>query len=87
MKCVFVGLSGGVDSAVAAALLKKKGTVVTGVFMREYDLSMSHALRDQLSCTQDDDRANAVAVAAHLDIPFEEWDFRSAYKKRLSSIW
>ncbi len=80
---VFVGLSGGVDSAVAAALLKKRGLDVTGVFLREYDLSMSKSMRDQIACTQEDDRANAIAVAAHLDIPFEEWDFRHAYKKHV----
>lgn len=78
-KKVFVGLSGGVDSAVAAALLMRRGYAVVGVFLREYDMSLSENLRDSLACTQEADRASAVAVAAHLDIPFEEWDFRKEY--------
>lgn len=80
---VFVGLSGGVDSAVAAALLKQQGYSVRGVFLREYDLSMSDAMRDQIQCSQEDDRAQAVAVTAFLDIPFEEWDFRKEYGEKV----
>lgn len=82
-KRVFVGLSGGVDSAVAAALLQKRGFDVHGVFLREYDLSLSDSMRDRIACSQEDDRASAVAVAAHINTPFEEWDFRRAYKKEV----
>jgi len=78
---VFVGISGGVDSAVAAALLKRKGYNVHGVFMREYDLSLPEAFGEKIHCTQEGDRQSALAVAAALDIPFEEWDFRKEYER------
>lgn len=80
---VYVGLSGGVDSAVAAVLLKQKGYDVRGIFLREYDLSLSASLRDALECTQEADRQSAVVVAGALDIPFEIWDFRTAYHRHV----
>ncbi|MBI4239926.1 tRNA 2-thiouridine(34) synthase MnmA [Candidatus Uhrbacteria bacterium] len=76
MKKVYVALSGGVDSAVAALLLKEKGYDVRGVSMLEYDPHLG-----DIACTQDQDRRDAAAVAAALAIPFEEWDFRAVYKK------
>ncbi len=80
---VYVGISGGVDSAVAAALLKKDGYDVRGVFLREYDLSLPSAFGDAIQCTQEGDRHSALAVAAALDIPFEEWDFRQEYEREV----
>ncbi len=80
---VFVGISGGVDSAVAAALLKNQGYDVRGVFLREYDLSLPGAFADAVECTQEGDRQSALAVAAALDIPFEEWDFRKTYQQEV----
>lgn len=80
---IYVGLSGGVDSAVAAALLKKEGYDVIGVFLREYDISLAASLKDALECTQEADRQSALAVAGSLDIPFEMWDFRSAYHRHV----
>ncbi|MEK7195173.1 MAG: tRNA 2-thiouridine(34) synthase MnmA [Patescibacteria group bacterium] len=68
---VFVAMSGGVDSSVAAALLKKKGYGVTGVFMRCYNLD---------GCEERDAR-DARRVAAKLKIPFYAWDFEKEYKK------
>lgn len=77
---VYVALSGGVDSAVAAYLLKKQNYDVRGIFMREFDYadidSKSSAL---LSCAQEDDRRSAQDVAKALNIPFEAWDFRREY--------
>jgi len=80
---VFVALSGGVDSAVAAALLKQKGYNIVGVFMREYDLDLADPLAAHIECTQTGDRQSALAVAAHLGIPFQEWDFRRDYQKEV----
>jgi len=71
---VFVGMSGGVDSSVAALLLKKKGYDVTGVFMRCYD--------PKDGCAQKDAR-DAALVAQKLKIPFYVWDFRRQYKKKV----
>lgn len=80
---IYVGISGGVDSAVAAALLKEKGCDVRGIFLREYDLSLPSAFGDAIQCTQEGDRQSALAVAAALDIPFEEWDFRESYEQEV----
>ena len=80
---IYVALSGGVDSAVAAALLKREGHTVVGVFMREYDMDLTGPFAEKIVCTQTADRSSALMVATHLDILFQEWDFRQAYKKNV----
>lgn len=72
---VFVGLSGGVDSALSAALLKKAGYDVTGVFIR--------ITLPGYPCTAGEDRISAMRVAAHLNIPFLEQDLSEEYKSRV----
>ncbi len=72
-KSVFVGLSGGVDSSVAAYLLKKQGYAVTGIFMRSYNLD---------GCEEQDAEC-ARRVAEHLEIPFYTFDFKEEYKERV----
>ncbi len=74
MKTVYVGLSGGVDSAVAAYLLKKEGYKVVGVFIKGWE-------PDFLPCTGVEDRLSAMRVAAHLQIPFKTYDLSQEYKK------
>jgi len=71
---VFVGLSGGVDSSVSAALLKKDGYDVTGVFIKTWH-------PDFLPCTWKEDRLDAMRVAAHLSIPFITLDLEKEYKE------
>lgn len=71
---VFVGLSGGVDSSVSAALLKKAGYDVTGVFIKVWQ-------PDFLPCTWKEDRMDAMRVAAVLDIPFTTMDLEKEYKQ------
>ncbi len=71
---VFIGLSGGVDSAVSAALLKKEGFDVTGVFIKVWQ-------PDFLPCAWREERRDAMKVCLALDIPFLFFDFEKEYKK------
>ena len=71
---VMVGLSGGVDSAVSAALLKRAGANVVGAFIKTWS-------PEWLACTWKDERRDAMRVAAHLDIPFVTIDLEKEYKK------
>ncbi len=74
---VFVGLSGGVDSAVSAAILKKQGYEVVGVFIKTWH-------PDFLECNEEEERRDAMRVAAHLDIPFLTFDLEDVYKKEVA---
>jgi tRNA-specific 2-thiouridylase len=76
-KKVFIGLSGGVDSAVSAALLKEAGFEVVGVFIKTWH-------PDFLECNEEEERRDAMRVAAHLDIPFLTFDFEDVYKKEVA---
>ncbi len=69
-----MGVSGGVDSSVSAALLKDQGYNVVGVFIRTWT-------PDFIECTWRNERRDAMRVCAHLDIPFLECDAEEAYKK------
>lgn len=80
-KKVFVGMSGGVDSSVSAALLKKANYDVTGVFIRVWD--PAEAGQAQSNCTWRDERREAMRVAAVLDIPFKTIDLSKEYKKEV----
>lgn len=73
-KKVFVGLSGGVDSAVTAALLQEAGAHVTGVFIKGW-------YPPGMPCTWSADRRDAMRVAAHLRIPFLTLDASKEYKE------
>lgn len=73
MKKIFVGLSGGVDSAVSAALLKEAGHDVVGVFIKIWSPEF-------IECTWREDRLDAMRVAVSLGIPFKEIDLSSEYK-------
>ncbi|MBU2037068.1 tRNA 2-thiouridine(34) synthase MnmA [Patescibacteria group bacterium] len=78
-KRVFVGLSGGVDSAVAAALLKQQGYEVAGVFMRFW----SEAGHRENGCCSASAEAVARLVAAKLNIPFYVFDVAKEFKKKV----
>jgi tRNA-specific 2-thiouridylase len=73
-KRVFVALSGGVDSSVAAALLQEQGYEITGVFIKAWH-------PDFLPCTWKEDRLDAMRVCAVLGIPFRTLDLSEVYKR------
>ena len=73
---VFVGLSGGVDSSVSAALLKEAGASVTGVFIKAWQPKFAE-------CDWQNDKRDAMRVAAILGIPFLVFDLEKEYKKNV----
>lgn len=75
---VIVGLSGGVDSSVAAALLIKQGYDVTGVFMRNWSEDVG-----DFSCSWTEDLEDARRVAQLLGIRFYVWNFEKEYKQEV----
>ena len=83
-KRVVLGLSGGVDSAVAAYLLKQQGYEVIGVFMRNWDSQLNNDIlgnptNDNDICPQEQDYNDAKAVAKHLGIEIRRVDFIKEY--------
>jgi len=74
MAKVIVGLSGGVDSAVSALLLKQQGYDVTGVTMQNWETS-----QDDPHCTAEADMRDAKAVCEQLEIPFHTVNFSQQY--------
>ena len=79
---VVVGLSGGVDSSVAAYLLKEQGYDVLGVFMQNWE-----DLEDNEYCTIKEDSMDAIAVADCLGIDIEIVNFAKEYKDRVFSYF
>lgn len=80
MKRVIVGLSGGVDSSVAAYLLKEQGYEVIGLFMKNWH-DDSVTISDE--CPWLDDSNDAMLVADKLGIPFQTVDLSEEYKERI----
>lgn len=79
-KTVYVGMSGGVDSSVSAALLKDAGYSVVGVFIKPWQ-------PDFVPCTWRDERNDAQRVAAHLGIPFRTLDASEEYRRSVADIF
>ncbi len=80
---VYLGLSGGVDSAVAAVLLMRRGYNVKGVFLKIW----SDKMDDAAACPWVQDRLDAMAVAAKLGIPLVTLDFEKQYKEQVFSYF
>ena len=80
MKTVVVGLSGGVDSSVAAYLLKEGGYNVIGIFMKNWH-DESVTISDE--CPWIDDSQDALLVAEKLGIPFHTLDLSVEYRERI----
>ncbi len=79
-KTVVVGMSGGVDSSVAALLLKEQGYRVIGLFMRNWEETDENGV-----CTADDDFSDVVRVCSLLDIPYYTVNFAKEYMERVFS--
>jgi len=77
---VVVGMSGGVDSSVAALLLKQRGDVVVGLFMKNWEDDDTDEY-----CSSRSDLVDAVAVADRLGIEIETVNFSAEYKDRVFS--
>jgi tRNA-specific 2-thiouridylase len=77
---VVVGLSGGVDSSVAAYLLKEQGYEVIGMFMKNWH---DDSVTISNECPWLDDSNDAMIVAQHLGIPFQAIDLSKEYKERI----
>ena len=73
---IVLGISGGVDSSVAALLLQKDGYDVHGVFMKNWD--DKHAI-----CSAEDDYADALSVCKKLNIPLKKIDYTAQYKDKV----
>ena len=78
MARVFVGMSGGVDSSVAAALLVEAGHEVTGVYMKNWSQDLPG-----MKCPWAEDLADAKRVAVGLGIDFKVYDFEKEYREKV----
>lgn len=77
-KKVYVGMSGGVDSSVTAALLKEQGYDVTGVYMKNWSQDLPG-----MTCPWKEDYQDAKRVAVQLGIPFKMYDFEKEYRQKV----
>lgn len=75
-KKVFVGVSGGVDSSVAAQLLKNEGYDVCGVFIKIWH-------PDLIGCDWKDEMRDAMRVCAHIGMPFQMVDLADTYREKV----
>lgn len=75
---VILGMSGGVDSSLAAALLLEQGHDVTGVYMRNWSVDLPG-----FACPWAEDLADAERVAVQLGIDLEVWDYEEEYKREV----
>ena len=92
MEKVMVGLSGGVDSAVAALILKEQGYHVEAMFMRNWDSSINNDVLGNPNdpnevCPQEQDYMDALATAQYLDIPLHRVDFIDEYWNEVFEVF
>lgn len=78
MKTIYVGMSGGVDSSVTAALLKDRGFSVVGVYMKNWTRDLPG-----LPCPWKQDYQDAKRVATQLGIGFKVFDFQKQYQQKV----
>ena len=79
-KTVIIGMSGGVDSSVCAAVLKEQGYNVIGMFMRNWEEFDENGV-----CEASKEYADVITVCEKLDIPYYSVDFVKEYKDNVFS--
>jgi tRNA-uridine 2-sulfurtransferase len=77
-KTIYVGMSGGVDSSVTAALLKEQGYKVVGVYMKNWSQDLPG-----FPCPWEEDFRDAKRVAVQLGIDFKMYDFETEYRQKV----
>ncbi len=82
MAQIVVGMSGGVDSSVAALLLKRQGHDVIGVFMNNWEEKDEAGV-----CTSEQDYADVRRVCDHIGIPYYAVNFAKEYRERVFSYF
>ena len=75
---VFLGMSGGVDSAVSAYLLREQGHEVVGVYMKNWSKNLPG-----MKCPWAEDLADAKRTAVKLGLDFRVFDFETEYKQKV----
>jgi tRNA-uridine 2-sulfurtransferase len=75
---IIVGMSGGVDSSVTAAILKEQGHQVTGLFMKNWE-----EIDDSGTCPAEEDYKDVISVCEKLDIPYQSIDFIKEYRDQV----
>lgn len=80
---VVCAMSGGVDSSVSAALLKRTGFDVTGVFMKCWEDDVGFTKSHMGQCTAEDDEMWARRAAAKIGVPFYSVDLTKEYRQRV----
>jgi tRNA-uridine 2-sulfurtransferase len=77
-KMVVIGMSGGVDSSVAAYLLKQSGYKVVGLFMKNWEET-----QDQSACSAEQDYKDVISVCEKLEIPYYSVNFAAEYRNQV----
>ncbi len=77
-KTVYIGMSGGVDSSLSAALLKEQGYIPVGVFMKNWTADIAG-----MSCSWREDYQDAKRVASKLGIELRVYDFQKQYREKV----
>ena len=83
VKPVVCAMSGGVDSSVAAFLLREQGEEVIGVSMQVWDYRKNGGCDSKATCCSPDDFTDARVVASKIDIPYYVFDFENTFRERV----
>jgi tRNA-specific 2-thiouridylase len=80
---IAVAMSGGVDSSVAALLLKEAGNELIGISMQVWDYRQNGGCKSRATCCAPDDFADARQVAARINVPYYVFDFEETFRREV----